>query len=185
MITYQQERLADIRSQIEAHVSEQWAEMASAEGGFDQFVEKPNWDWYLGLEAKGNAVLFTARREGTDRELVGWFGVYVYRSTTSDNLMVQATPYYVLPSVGPLRRGLILRNLIRYALDKVTGLPAVGGAMVTIKTHPWASAAPILEHLGFRAVETWYMLPVPPARLAGQAEPSHARDSSRLGPGRA
>lgn len=185
MITYQQERLANIRPEIEAHVPEQWAEMAAAEGGFDQFVEKPNWDWYLGLEAKGNAVLFTARREGADCELVGWFGVYVYRSTTSDNLMVQATPYYVLPSVGPLRRGLILRNLIRYALDKVTGLPAVGGAMVTIKTHPWASAAPILEHLGFRAVETWYMLPVPPACPAGQAEPSHARDSRRPGPGSA
>lgn len=174
MITYQQERLADIRPEIEAHIPQQWAEMAAAEGGFDQFVEKPDWEWYLKLEAAGKAVLFTARLPA-EGGLVGWFGVYVYQSTTSANLIVQATPYYVLPSVGPLRRGLILRRLIRYALDKVTGLPGAGGQMITIKTHPWASAAPILEHLGFRAVETWYMLAVPPAPpAAGEPESHHA-----------
>lgn len=174
MIAYQQERLADIKPEIEALVPQQWAEMASAEGGFDQFVEKPNWDWYLGLEAQGKAVLFTARHDYAPpypaRPLVGWFGFYLYQSTTSANLMVQATPYYVLPSLGTLRRGLILRRLIKFAIAKVTGLPAAGGAMVTIKTHPWASAAPILEHLGFRAVETWYMLPVPPLPAAGGDE---------------
>lgn len=161
MITYAQEKLADCRAEIEALVPQQWAEMAQ---GFDQFVEKPNWDFYLKLEAKGNALLFTARDAGA---IVGWFGVYVYKSTTSDNLIVQATPYFVVPCRA---RGLILRRLIKTAIAAV----ALPGAMITIKTHPWASAAPILEHLGFRAVETWYMKAAPPGVSVPELETEHA-----------
>lgn len=161
MIAYAQEKLAACRAEIEALVPQQWAEMAQ---GFDQFVEKPNWDFYLGLEAKGNALLFTARESGA---LIGWFGVYVYKSTTSDNLIVQATPYFVIPH---RTRGIILRRLIKTAIAKV----AIAGAMITIKTHPWASAAPILEHLGFRAVETWYMKAAPPGVTVPELETAHA-----------
>lgn len=153
MITYAQERLANIKPEIEGLVASQWLEMAK---GFEAFIESPNWEWYLSLEAKGNLMLLTARDQGV---LLGYFGAYVYRSTTSKNLMVQATPYYVVPHKF---RAIILKRLIQNLLTAVP--TSVGTAMITIKTHTWASAGPILEHLGFRAVETWYMLeaPVPP-----------------------
>lgn len=147
MIVYAQETLAAVQPEIEALVPQQWEEMAQ---GFDEFVQKPNWDWYLGMERAGKLMLLTARK---DREMVGYFGAYVYKSTTSDNLVVQAAPYYVVPC---RYRGIILKRLIQKLIELVT----VKGTMITIKTHPWASAAPILEHLGFRAVETWFMLAV-------------------------
>ncbi len=175
MITYQQERLADIQPEIEALVPQQWAEMASAEGGFEQFVEKPNWEWYRKFDTAGKGALFTARTRQLPKKVVGYFGAYIYPSTTSGNLIVQSTPYYVVPSLGPMRRGLVLRALIRHAVAAI----APPGSMVAIKTHPWASAAPILKHLGFREVETWYMLPVP---LAGK-ETLDARDSVSTGSG--
>lgn len=152
MIDYQQERLAAVQAEVAELGHEQAAEMAI---GFENFVEKPNWDWYLGMEAKGNLLLLTARE---DDRMVGYFGAYVYRSTTSQHLIVQATPYYVLKHRF---RGIILKRLIQHLL-KIAGK---AGALVTIKTHPWASAAPILEHLGFRQAEIVYMLEVPQEQI--------------------
>lgn len=146
MITYAQERLADIQAEIEALVPQQVAEMAV---GFEHFVEQANWTWYLGMEAKGLAILFTARDAG---KIVGWFGAYVYKSTTSQHTMVQATPYYVVPCRF---RGIILKRLVTMLLEHPL---APRPRLLTVKTHVWADAGPILAHLGFRPVEIWHML---------------------------
>lgn len=148
-IVYAQERLVDIQAEVAELGHQQTAEMAV---GFEKFVEQPNWPWYLGLEAKGMLILLTARQEAG--ELAGYFGAYVYRSTTSQHRMVQATPYYVIPCRF---RAIILKRLFQNLLAH----PLTAGALVTIKTHVWADAGPILRHLGFRAAETWYMLEAP------------------------
>lgn len=151
MIVYAQERLADIQAEVAELGHQQTAEMAV---GFDKFVETPNWPWYLGLEARGMLILLTARQGAGEPDagrLVGYFGAYVYQSTTSQHRMVQATPYYVVPCRF---RAIILKRLFGNLLAH----PMAAGALVTVKTHVWASAGPILEHLGFRATETWYML---------------------------
>lgn len=173
MIVYAQERLVDVKDEVAELGHQQTAEMAV---GFEHFVEKPNWDWYLGLEAKGMLILLTARESACSRKdgpvcglpdehgwsccghasrrLVGYFGAYIYQSTTSQHRMVQATPYYVVPCRF---RAIILKRLFQTLLAH----PIARGGLVTIKTHTWASAGSILEHLGFRATETWYMLEQP------------------------
>lgn len=153
MIVYTQERLADIKDEIAALVPQQVAEMAV---GFENFVEQPNWEAYLKIEAKGLGILFTAREspafEWAPMPLVGYFGAYVYKSTTSQHTMVQATPYYVIPCRF---RGIILKRLVTMLLEHPL---APRPRLLMVKTHVWADAGPILAHLGFRPVEIWHML---------------------------
>ncbi len=151
MILYAQERLADIQSEIEALVPDQWAEMAQ---GFTTEPEKPQWDFYFALEKQNRTLLLTARENG---RLIGYFGVFLYN--VEGQIAVRSAPYYVVP-LGAMRRALILRKLVRLIVEKL----AKTGYRVLIKTHPWASIGPILEHEGFRAVETWYMLEKPASR---------------------
>lgn len=151
-ITYQSESPVQARPDIEALAAEQWAEMAK--GGFEAFVQNPNYEFYLNLAARNMLILLTAREDGI---LVGYLAAYVYGSTTSQGeIMVQAGPYYAVQSLGCLRRGLVLRGLFR----KLVEIGSQRGSMVTIKTHPWATAAPLLRHMGFREAETWYTLRV-------------------------
>lgn len=152
MIVYTQERLADIQSEVAELGHQQTAEMAV---GFESFVEQPNWAWYLGLEAKGMLILLTARdppAAGEAGKLVGYFGAYIYPSTTSQHTMVTATPYYVVPCRF---RGIILKRLVAKLLEHPQ---APRPRLLTVKTHVWADAGPILAHLGFRPVEIWHML---------------------------
>lgn len=153
MIVYSQERLADIRHEIEALVPQQWEEMAK---GFSGTPDPVQWDLYLQFEQQGRLILLTARIEN---RLIGYFGAFLY--VVDGKEAVRSAPYYVVPTTPPTRRALILRRMIKMLKEKCPGRDLL------IKTHPWASAAPILEHLGFRAVETWYM-------LAGKQEPPDA-----------
>ncbi len=162
MITYQEERPADARHDIEALAFAQWAEMA--QGGYEELVENPNYEFYLALAAKGMLILLTARDES---RLVGYLAAYVYPSTTSKHeTMVQSGPYYVVREVGGIKRGLILRRLFARLVE----IARARGTVVTIKTHPWATAAPLLKHMGFREAETWYTLRLGPSTEA----PTHA-----------
>lgn len=158
MVTYQEERPLDARPDVEALAAEQWAEMA--QGGYEQMVENPNYDFYLGLAARNMLILLTAR-DGP--KLVGYLAAYVYASTTSKHeTMVSSGPYYVVRSLGCLKRGLVLRGLFRLLIAAARAR----GSLVTVKTHPWATAAPLLKHMGFREAETWYTLRLGPTNGA-------------------
>ncbi len=146
-VTYQTERLRDTMGEINAMLPDQWAEMAQ---GFDAFQTDPQWNLYLMAEDKGVGLLMTAREAGA---LVGYFGVLIHpHLSTKATLAATSTPYYV---VKRRDRGLVLRSLIR---NTVKLLKARGVQLVAIRTHVWASAAPILESLKFRPIETSYML---------------------------
>lgn len=144
---YAEERLADIRPEIEALTPQQWAEMAV---GFEAFVMRPMWELYEEIERKDKLVLVTARREGV---LTGYFGFMLHpfpsaRATTA----ATSTPYYAIKGKW---RGLVLRRMVRTAIKAAQER---GAQMITIRNHVWAPAEPILKSLGFRPVETWYML---------------------------
>jgi hypothetical protein len=145
-VVYQREALASARCEIEATLPAMWAEMAD---GFREDAANPRWDIYEQAEAKGAAFLLTAREEGV---LVGYFGMLVYPNLSlKRELAAASTPYYVVPRRD---RGLILRSLIRHALALVQ---TRGVHKATVKTHPWASAETVLEHLNGRLVEKIYL----------------------------
>ena len=142
---YQTEKLKDILPEINAMVPEQWAEMAE---GFEGLAQ-PNWPIYLAAEERGMGLLLTAR----DAELVGYFGFLIHpHLSAADQLAASSTPYFVKKRRD---RGVILRSLIRYSLDI---LSRRGVRYVSVRTHTWASCAPILERLHFKPYETSYML---------------------------
>lgn len=147
MIDYREEKLADIRDEIESLVPAQWDEMAQ---GFEEFVSAPRWDIYLKAEQLGHGFLLTARDSG---RLVGYFGMLVHPALSmKDTIAATSTPYWVEPCRF---RGLILRRLF----EKALAVAAQHGAQVmSVRTHPWASAGPILEAMKFREYETSYML---------------------------
>lgn len=145
-VVYQIEKLARAKPEIEALLPDLWAEMAP---GFGDAVATPNWAIYQAAEDKAAGFLVTAREDG---RLVGYFGALVYRNLSLQNeLAAEATPYYV---VERRDRALILRSLIRHALAI---LQSRGVHKATVKTHPWASAETLLEHMGARLVEKRYM----------------------------
>jgi len=146
MITYAREPLRSAVIEIKKTLPQMWAEMAE---GFGDEKAEPNWDIYFAAEARNAAFLLTAREEG---ELVGYFGMLVYPNLSLKNeLAASATPYYVVPRRD---RGLILRSLIRHA---ITICQRAGVRKATVKTHPWASAEPVLVHLGAREVSRDFM----------------------------
>lgn len=151
MTEYRQEKLADTISEIAALVPQQWAEMAQ---GFEEFVSDTNWAVYLKAEEMGAGVLFTARDDG---RLIGYFGMLVHpHLSMKSEIAATSTPYYVIPC---RTRGLILRRLFGMGLAEAR---LRGATMAAIRTHTWASCAPILEAMKFREIETSYMLKLSP-----------------------
>jgi len=145
-IVYAREPLASAKAEIDATLPAMWAEMAE---GFGDERAEPNWKLYFTAEARNAAFLLTAREDGV---LVGYFGMLVYPNLSLKNeLAASATPYYVVPRRD---RGLILRSLIRHA---ITICQRAGVRKATVKTHPWASAEPVLLHLGAREVARDFM----------------------------
>jgi len=148
MIEYKEELLRYCIDEVKALVPQQWAEMAQ---GMNEIEENTDWDEYLASEGKKEAFLITARREN----LIGYFGMRVKPFASSQkHLAATSLPYFVVKCRD---RGLILRRLIRVATETAK---ARGATMVAIKTHPWASAAPLLERMRFKPLETWYTLKI-------------------------
>jgi Acetyltransferase (GNAT) family len=151
-ITYARESLGSALTEIKETLPAMWAEMAE---GFGEERAEPNWAMYFAAEAKNCAFLLTAREDGV---LVGYFGMLVYPNLSLKNeLAASATPYYVVPRRD---RGLILRSLIRHA---ITICQRAGVKKAVVKTHPWASAEPVLVHLGAREVAKDFMFDLTPA----------------------
>jgi len=73
-------------------------------------------------------------------------------SSLRTELSASSTSYYVVPRRD---RGVILRSLIRHATDICR---QHGVRKMTVKTHPWASAEPVLKNLAFREIEKIFML---------------------------
>ncbi len=146
---YALEKFADIQPEVEAMAPLQWAEMAK---GFERFVPKPRVDIYLEAEKRGKTILVTARKKGN---LVGYFGMLIHPSMSAGNaLTATSTPYFVMPTKA---RGVVLLHLIRRAIDEAR---ARGAKIIAIKTHPWASAGPLLQRMRFQETETWFTLDV-------------------------
>lgn len=157
-IFYAVEKLAAALVDVKATLPAMWAEMAE---GFGEEKAEPNWAIYFAAEAKGNAFLVTAREKGL---MVGYFGMLIYPNLSLQNeLAASSTPYYVVPRRD---RGIILRSLIRHARSICE---RAGVKKMTVKTHPWASAEPILVHLGAREISKDFMfdLAVPQAAATG------------------
>ena len=152
MIVYAREPLAAALDEVKATLPAMWAEMAE---GFGEERAEPNWAMYFAAEAKNAAFLLTAREGGS---LVGYFGMLVYPNLSLKNeLAASSTPYYVVPRRD---RGIILRSLIRHA---ITICQRAGVKKATVKTHPWASAEPVLVHLGAREISKDFMVDLSPA----------------------
>jgi hypothetical protein len=145
-VTYAREPLSSALEEVKATLPAMWAEMAE---GFGEEQAEPNWKLYFAAEACNAAFLLTAREDGA---LVGYFGMLVYANLSLKNeLAASSTPYYVVPRRD---RGLILRSLIRHA---ITICQRAGVKKATVKTHPWASAEPVLVHLGAREISKDFM----------------------------
>lgn len=146
-VVYQEETFAACQTEIEALATGQWEEMAKE---FEGIPLDPQWDLYRRVENAGSGVLVTAREEG---KLVGYVGAAIMQFASSKDVKTaNGLPYFVVPCWA---RGVILRDMMKH-LFKV--LKARGVRLATLKTHPWASAAPILEHLKMRPIETLYMI---------------------------
>lgn len=148
-IVYQRERVAAARGELEQFKNAQWSEMAQGFGGVEVDIR---WESYLAADNAGLAYLLTARDEG---RMIGYFGAMIGQMRSAKATKVAASvPYYVEPRPN---RGIVLRRLFKTA---AVDMKAMGVSLFKITTHPWASAAVLLEAEDFKLIETSYMLKI-------------------------
>jgi len=142
-ITYQQEFLASVKSEVWPLLQQDWDEI---EHNKEMLPLDPNWGLYELLEEQGNFYVFTARDGGN---LVGYFTVIVFPSMHSRNAMLAANDVIYLDK--NYRRGSVGTRLFKFA-EKC--LKEDGHRVLYITTTEKHPIDPLLERLGYTKIET-------------------------------
>jgi len=145
MITYQQEFLDAVVSDIKPLLEKHWKEIALNK---EKIKLNPNWEAYYNLEAENRLKIFTARDDG---KLVGYFvvivGIHIHYK---DHLFANNDVIYLAPKY---RRGFTLIKLIKFS-EKC--LKADGVSVLTINTKVHRPFDRLMDFLKFTKVERIY-----------------------------
>jgi len=144
-ISYQQELLHQVESDIKPLLEKHWEEIALNK---DRIKLNPDWEAYDKLEREGKLSIFTARDAGT---LVGYFVVI---SAThihyKDHVFASNDIIYLSPEY---RKGFVGIRLIKFA-EKCLREDGVSVFLINMKEHrPFSK---VVERLGFNLTETIY-----------------------------
>mgnify|MGYP003674087309 FL=1 len=145
MVTYQQEFLSQVQSDIEPLIELHWEEIALNQ---DKIKLNPDWDAYHNLEAEGKLKIFTARDSDS---LVGYFVVILgINIHYKDHLFASNDIIYLHKDY---RKGFAGIRLIKFA-EKYLKEDGVSVLLINTKTHkPFDK---VLERLKFKPIERVY-----------------------------
>lgn len=146
-LSFQMERLATIVDEIDALTAVHWNETEAHRHGIPMRMDYPV---MLAEERRGTLVQFTARCEG---RLVGNFRLYLRHSRHTGTPFAIEDTLFLLPEA---RRGRNAKRLLFYVRDCLLELGVREFRASTKHTRP--AAARLLEHCGFKAVATEYVL---------------------------
>lgn len=144
MIRYQLERWQDAESEMAEHFSAHCAEVGADPG---RFTLSPDYAMFRALQDSGNLAVITARDDG---RLVGYHVSLVRRHMHYDSLTAYTDIFYIAP---PYRKGMIGVKLFKAAEDVLT---AMGVERIYTGTKLKLDIGPILERLGYNAIERLY-----------------------------
>lgn len=146
MLTFQTERLSDVRDEAAPLLRRHWEEIALDR---EMVLLDPNWDAYARIEAAGLMHITTARDEAG--ALVGYSAYFVMPNLHYRSLMVAETDIFWLAPEH--RRGTAGLRLIRAAEAE---LKALGVNKIVSKVKIHFDTGPLFERLGYRAIERIY-----------------------------
>ena len=139
MITFQTERLADCRHEMEPLFPLHYAETGELEGGIDMA-----WEQYFAMEQAGILFLLTARRNG---ELVGYFLGIVLPNLHNRKRLAAVSDMYFL---HPKHRG---HAGIRIFREVEQAWRTMGVELATITCKVSRNYETLFERLGWRLEE--------------------------------
>lgn len=146
MLTFQTERLTEVRAEAEPLLRRHWEEIALDR---DTVPLDPDWDAYARIEAAGLMHITTAR-DGTGR-LVGYAAYFLAPNLHYRSLHVAETDIFWLSPEH--RRGSAGLRLIRAAEEHLK-TRGVNKIVSKVKLHH--DTGPVFERLGYTAIERIY-----------------------------
>ena len=137
MITFQEEKFADVWPEFEplarAHWEETMAPITDAEF-------RPDVKRYIQFNESGFYRLYTARKDGV---LVGDMGIYVTISMHTQKVVAQEDSWYMKPEV---RSGRVAKRFVEFVEKELVKLGATSGRTTT---PPLAGSRRLLESMGY------------------------------------
>lgn len=143
-VTFQRERLSDIRSEIAPLLEAHWHEIAH----YDDIPLDPDWDAYDQSEDLGLVRCFTVRHDG----LLAGYAVFVVRTNPHYRMSKQANQD-VLFLIPEMRRSSTGARLIAWCDDQ---LRSEGCQVVIQHIKAKHNFGPLLERQGYELVDLIY-----------------------------
>ena len=144
MIAFAREPLPEVIDEMRPMLEEQWREVAY----FKDIPLDPDFDIYLAADKAGKVRLFTVRDYG---ELVGYALFFIGNIQHKTVFTATQNLVFIHPSY---RMGMVGYRFIKY-FDEQLADEGVSIVYQTVK--PAVDYSPLLERLGYEAVETTYV----------------------------
>lgn len=145
MITYQVERLADIKIEVAPLLLRHWEEIALNR---DTVPLDPNWDQYLFMDREGYLQITTAREDG---KIVGYAAYFIAANLHYRSLVVADSDIFWL--APEKRKGMVGVKLLKAAEEH---LKAVGVNKIVNKVKLKHDVGAVFERLGYTPIERLY-----------------------------
>ena len=143
MISYQQEFLTTVASDISPLLKEDWDEIEHQKS---RRPLKPDWEAYANLEMSGILKIFTARDDGN---LIGYASCFLLPDIHSRGIV--SANFEILFVTASHRKGSVGLKLMKFAEKCVK---QDGAEFCFVTTTQQNSASKMMERLGYRAIET-------------------------------
>jgi hypothetical protein len=144
-LTFQRERLADVRKEVEPLLVRHWDEIALNK---DTVPLDPDWDMYLRIEEAGFVCAITARRDGV---LVGYVNYIISRNLHYRSLLVaEGDIFWLAPEC---RKGTAGIRMLRCA-EGVLKEGGVNKIVNKVKLH--FDIGVLFERMGYKPIERIY-----------------------------
>lgn len=145
VLTFQRERLADVRFEVEPLLLRHWDEIALNK---DKVPLDPDWDGYLKVEEAGLICAITARQDGV---LVGYVNYFITRNLHYRSLLIaDGDIFWMAPEC---RKGTAGLRMLRYAEGVLKEL-GVNKIINKVKLH--FDIGVLFEHMGYKPIERIY-----------------------------
>lgn len=145
-LVFQAERLADVLPELHELHEEHFAETEIHRLGFGL---KPNYDYMIEMERRGNLIQFTSRDQETGK-LAGNIRMYVQESLHTGTLYANEDTLFIRPQY---RKGFHAVRFMQYVEDC---LRAIGVREVRTDSKTLNKAHRLVEYLGYKHVANKY-----------------------------
>lgn len=146
---YRQERIKDVKAEIEAILSEQW------QFENEELPPAPNWTLYERLDSLGGLVLLVARTEKGC--FTGYIGAIVHRHVHAEALTASISTYFVRKNSN---RALILRRLFAKTIGLLQARKVIRINAMTSLEPGSLSCERLFSAMGFRPHSVTYRMKV-------------------------